>query len=254
MKSFKKVFLALTVISMVVIGFGAVAHAQPYFELLLTDTINSKTVALTEDSSGTILESINGAPTTTFATGAPVGQISITSVVIGSWTINSATADTYNVVGTTTAPAFSINSLNAVDTNAAGGQLTIATSAIGFGLTPSPSTAAIQLSFTNDTAALSEAVYGGNSNNLLDETHQIGTTLNLAAGSNGSTNTSGSFSPVNPYSLTDVMTLTQSTTGGNNVTGNLQVVPEPASMLFLGLGIIGAGLFSRFRRPGTKNV
>ncbi len=172
------------------------------------------------------------------------GAVTFNNFIPGtSWIVNVTTGITYPALGT---PASAEIELNSVDvSSSSGGTLAILvsekdyTGPISGGLFFSSFSAG---GFTTGTISLFSWL--GDTNTLFGFTGSLGTLGPFGPGA-FSDSTGGSASATAPFSLTMGATITHSGAGVTSFDAHL--VPEPASILLLGSGLLGLGVVKWMR-------
>ncbi len=154
--------------------------------------------------------------------------------IVGVFTINVSTGMSVPALGTPDAPHLDLSSINVASAGA--GQLTVS-------LTDSFSTAvgAAHRGFTSSIGGVS----GGplSFSTYLDNTLLASATFEPGA---FSTTLGATILPSSlPYSLTEIVTLTLPSGSSASFNADLQVSPEPGSLLLLGSGLLGLGFLTR---------
>ncbi len=160
---------------------------------------------------------------------------------LGAWTLNVSTGLSYPVLGSPIDPHMDLNSVD-VSTSAVPTTLTIMLSDVGF-LAPSFSPLATIGGTTSGTVQYN--IFWDPGNNLFATTNPLTNSGPLGPGAFANSQTGGIAGP-GPFSLTQVVTLSHSPgTQTSSFNAELKSVPEPVSLLFLGLGLLGLGLWRR---------
>jgi hypothetical protein len=241
-KTFKTITLGVALISALLIGFGSTAHAD--FDLELSDGLGDSVIidATTETVISTTGSAVGAA---TFLTPGFVTWVG----TLGTWNLNDTIALTYPAAGSSNAPVIDIGGTNDSTTK---GTLTISASQTGF-TNPTSGDVTFSLDINGITGATATELGFASASNA-----DFALTTPLGSVGPATTNTIGTgFLPstTEPYSLTEEVVIAG--TGGKIASTSLDAkmtVPEPVSLLFLGLGLCGAAAYGRYSRRGKKSA
>jgi hypothetical protein len=219
--------LGVALVAALLIGFGSTAHADFSLELIN----GTSTVTITDNGS------LDANPAT--------GSIKYNGTV-GTWDVSVTLAETYPVAGSTAQPELDIESLIATGGS---GSLQVEASATGY-QAPSASPDFTTLTLEAPIGTASVVVSENASDSLFGAT---GTNTTIASLSSPGTTTASFVLPTSAYSLTEIINIPAGTVPANSYDRVVSdfTVPEPLSILFLGLTLLGGGVYTRLRKKNN---
>ena len=221
----KKLIMS-SILGLAVLGLAIPQQANALGTISLSDGVN--TVVVTDGGAGDTDGAVNGV----VSYNGSLGGATV-------WTVNVTTGITYPVLGSQTVPHMDLNSVNV--SSSAGGNLTIMFSEVNYGGGGGVASAVI-----GGTASglVQYSTYADASNTLFGMGINMTNSPNLGPGGFTDT-TAGGFAVGGPYSLTQVVTVSHGD-GGDSSSFNAELtVPEPASLMLLGSGLLGLAAWRR---------
>jgi hypothetical protein len=181
---------------------------------------------------------------------AITGEVLYTDGLDG-WFVNVDTGLSKDVLGTANNPKMDLSYQVAYNTFfqvPGDGTLTIMFSDTGFLPSPAGFLSAIGGTFANGVTSVTVADYASSTNSLFDLGSLICTeTFTKTSPYSGSCG--GKYTGATPYSLTEVITLTDANRVNGQSSGDHSLVeaPEPGTLLLMGVALAGLGFVSRRR-------
>jgi hypothetical protein len=236
MKNLRLLAISAMVVVALILGIQSTSHAL--MKLYLYDGVNPP-VIITDEGLGDL-------------TG---GEGAITySGAIGNWSVNVTTGISYPVLGSPGVPYLDLNSINT--TSVLGGNLVIGAAQTGFTMFDSISGVAgpFTLAAGGTTAGSVDFDVWLNTSNLYpwgDLNNIVFLDLFFGSSPFSGSITETANGVFDPYSLTIRADIRHAGAGSTSFDAELQggKVPEPISLILLGSGLAGAGLYRRLRKP-----
>ena len=182
----------------------------------------------------------------------PNTGVVVLNLGIDGWFVNVDTGLSKNALGTANNPEMDLSYNAAYNTLAqvpGDGALTISFSDTGFNPTPAGFSASIGGTFGGHVTNVSFADFAGPGNALFETTDPLCNESFTKSPYSGNCN--GKYTGTSPYSLTESITITDSTRLNGQSSGDHSLVeaPEPGTLLLMGVALAGLGFVSR-RRGG----
>jgi len=249
---FRKLFLTAAVA--VAVGVLSPSAARADFILKLSDGTNTSTVDLT---TGTTLTG------TATASGLFGAHLAVFTVTFDNYSITSQVASN-NLPGSATDGKLSVSNTLVTNNNATTGNLTISVTASGYsGPTPQASLNGVYsgsyIVGADSGSKVQEAAYYGASGTDFDTSGPVVQSTNAFTNSGVGTVGLGNATN-NPYSLTDVITLTGIAAGGNNslntagMSADVMNAPAPSGLILAATVVPFFGLLRRRMRQMNSVV
>jgi len=237
MKTFKVGILSVMVGVALLFGIQSTALGVPYMEVVIGDFIHAPIIVV--DGSVNDLSNVTGA-------------VAVSTSYQG-WTINVVTGVSYNNLGSVSQPYIDLNTINVSSTG--GGTIIVGVDVIGFtGPIAAGKTGPFFMEVGGTTSGKVDiyAMYDVNTlwNGANLGANQIGHLGQFSGGAFSASGYTSTFNNADPYALFLQANITHTGASSTSLDADIQgKVPEPISLILLGSGLAGAGLYRRLRKP-----